>query len=83
MKPENGPHLKQTQLAAKYPSEEECYIRRLGSAFLLHWDEFPEDLRAKILAEAASVWDREFDIPHVARKLDLFIERYREHFSKR
>ncbi len=67
---------KPDQFAFKYPSEDEPYIRRLGSAVLLHWSELPEDFRAKILAEAASVWDREYNIPQIARKLEAFIKRH-------
>jgi hypothetical protein len=76
MKPANDLSLRQNQSATKYPSEDECYIRRFGSALLLHWSELSEDLRNKILADAACAWDREMDIPHIARKLDIFIRRY-------
>lgn len=64
------------QFSFKYPSEDEPYIRRLGSALLLHWAEIPEEVRARILAEAATVWDREFHIPQIAKKLDAFIKRH-------
>lgn len=70
-----APQPKQDQFAFKYPSEDEPYVRRLGSAVLLHWAELPEELRAKILAEAATVWDREFHIPQIARKLEAFVKR--------
>lgn len=66
----------QDQFAFKYPSEDEPYIRRLGSAMLRHWAELPEELRAKILHEAAGVWDREFHIPQIAKKLDTFVKRH-------
>ncbi len=64
------------QFAYKYPSEDEPYVRRLGSAVLIHWNEIPEDVRARILAEAASVWDREFHIPQIGRKLEAFVKRH-------
>ncbi len=64
------------QFAYKYPSEDEPYVRRVGSAALIHWAEIPEELRAKILAEAATVWDREFHIPQIARKLEGFVKRF-------
>jgi hypothetical protein len=67
---------KPDQFTFKYPSEDEPFIRRLGSAVLLHWSEVPEELRAKILTEAASVWDREYNIPQIARKLEAFIRRH-------
>ena len=60
----------------KYPSEDEAYIRRLGAAVLLNWAELPEELRAKLMAEACTVWDREFHIPQIAKKLDAFIKRH-------
>ena len=71
-----APLPQQDQFTLKYPSEDEPYIRRLGSALLLHWGEIPEEVRAKILAEAATVWDREFHIPQIARKLDTFVKRH-------
>ena len=67
----------QDEFAHKYPSEDEPYIRRLGSALLAHWAEVPEDLRVKILAEAATVWDREYHIPQIGKKLDTFIRRHK------
>ena len=36
----------------------------------------PDDLRAKILAEALTVWDREYNIPQLAQKLEAFVKRY-------
>ncbi len=60
----------------KYPSEDEVFIRRLGSATLANWSALPEELRAKILAEAITVWDREYNIPQLAQKLELFVKRY-------
>ena len=80
MKPANDQFPKQNQSAGKYPSQDECYVRRLGSALLINWDALSEDLRNKILADAASVWDREFDIPRLVRKLDDFVKRHRARF---
>jgi hypothetical protein len=62
--------------AFKYPSEDEPFVRRLGSAALAHWSELPEDVRAKILTEAITVWDREYNIPQLAQKLEAFVKRY-------
>jgi hypothetical protein len=62
--------------AFKYPSEDEPFVRRLGSAVLARWSELPDDLRAKILAEAGQVWDREYNIPQLAQKLETFVKRY-------
>jgi hypothetical protein len=83
MSPANDRFVERSLLAGKYPSEDECYVRRFGSALLLHWDELPEDLRNKILVDAASVWDRELDIPHIARKLDAFVKHYLARFSQK
>jgi hypothetical protein len=74
--PVKAPLPKQDEFAFKYPSEDEPYIRRLGSALLVHWSAIPEEVRAKILSEAATVWDREFHIPQIARKLDAFVKRH-------
>ncbi|HEY0282572.1 MAG TPA: hypothetical protein VGC27_08115, partial [Rhizomicrobium sp.] len=52
-KPVKAPERK----AFKYPSEDEAFVRRLGSAVLARWSELPEELRAVILAEACTVWD--------------------------
>jgi hypothetical protein len=61
----------------KYPSEDETYIRRLGSATLSLWTGLPPDLQAKLLAEAGQVWDREYNIPNLPAKLQTFVKRRR------
>ena len=60
----------------KYPSEEECYVRRLGSAVMSMWPSLPDEIKAKILAEAAIVWDREYNIAQLPQKLDTFVKRH-------
>jgi hypothetical protein len=60
----------------KYPSEDETFVRRLGSAVLAHWSSLPADARANILAEAANVWDREYNIPQLAAKLEAYVKRH-------
>ncbi len=60
----------------KYPSEAECLVRRLGSAVLSVWPSLPQDIREKILAEAATVWDREYNVAQLPQKLDTFIKRH-------
>ena len=60
----------------KYPSEDEALVRRLGSAVLASWSALPEDIRARILAEALTVWDREYQVPNLEKKLETFIKRY-------
>lgn len=66
---------KPEQPVMKYPSEDEVYVRRLGAALMVHWAELPEELRLKLLDEAATVWDREFHIPQLAKKLEAFVKR--------
>jgi hypothetical protein len=83
MKPANDRFLDQSQSAGKYTSADERYVRRFGSALLLHWDELSEDLRSKIVADAISAWDRELDIPHIARKLDAFVKRHLARFPQK
>ncbi|MBI3678219.1 MAG: hypothetical protein HY243_16540 [Proteobacteria bacterium] len=60
----------------KYPSEEEFYVRRLGSALLANWSSLSSEQREKIAADAVSAWDREYGVSQLAQKLDAFIKRY-------
>jgi hypothetical protein len=60
----------------KYPAEDECLVRRLGSGVLSIWAQVPPDLRVKILEEADLAWDREYGIPNLPQKLDAFVKRY-------
>ena len=60
----------------KYPSEEECLVRRLGSAVLSVWPALPPEIREKILAEATTVWDREYNVAQLPQKLELFVKRH-------
>ncbi|MDE2183518.1 MAG: hypothetical protein KGJ78_10910 [Alphaproteobacteria bacterium] len=60
----------------KYPSEDEPFVRRLGAAALVHWADIPQEVRDRILAEAGQVWDREYHIPQIARKLEVFVKRH-------
>jgi hypothetical protein len=62
--------------AFRYPSEEETLVRRLGSAVLAVWSTLPAEARQRIRAEALSAWDREYYVPGLEKKLDLFIKRY-------
>lgn len=67
---------KPEQPVFKYPSEDEAYVRRFGAALVLHWQEIPEDLRIKLMAEAITVWDREYHVPQIAKKLETFLRRH-------
>jgi hypothetical protein len=55
----------------KYPSEDECLVRRLGSAVIVSWARLPSDVQEQLIAEAKTAWDREF---HVARLGDRLAE---------
>jgi len=61
----------------KYPSEEETFVRRLGSAVLMLWTTLPPETQEKLLAEAILVWDREYNVPGLAAKLEAFVKRRR------
>ena len=61
----------------KYPSEDECLVRRLGAAVITIWAGLPPDAQQKILAEARLVWDREFHVSHLPDKLESILKRGR------
>jgi hypothetical protein len=42
------------QSVFKYPSEDECLVRRLGSAVLASWTALSPELQERILVEAVS-----------------------------
>jgi hypothetical protein len=62
--------------AFRYPSEDECLVRRLGSAVLASWTSLPPDLQQRILAEAATAWDREYGVAQLPQKLESFVRRH-------
>ena len=51
----------------KYPAEEECLVRRLGSAVITAWPLLPREVQEKIFAEAkiSWVWEHCGSIPPV------------------
>ena len=59
----------------KYPAEDEHLVRRLGSALLACWGTLSPDQRDRILAEALTVWDREYHVPALEKKLEVFLRR--------
>ena len=61
--------------AFKYPAEEECLVRRLGSAVIASWAVLPEAVREKLLAEARIAWDREFHVTRLPDRLEAIIRR--------
>ncbi|HEY5048104.1 MAG TPA: hypothetical protein VII49_08810 [Rhizomicrobium sp.] len=60
----------------KYPSEDETFVRRIGSGVLACWSALPPEARERILAEAATAWDREYNIHQLTQKLDEFVRRH-------
>jgi hypothetical protein len=59
----------------KYPAEDECLLRRLGSAVIASWGTLPESVRDRILAEARAAWDREYYVSHLGDKLEAVVRR--------
>lgn len=59
----------------KYPAEEECLVRRLGSGVIAAWAALPEEARERILAEARTAWDREYHVPKLNERLEGIIRR--------
>lgn len=59
----------------KYPAEDECLVRRLGSAVIAVWGTLPEPVRERILAEARVAWDREFHVSHLGDRLETIVRR--------
>lgn len=59
----------------KYPAEEECLVRRLGSGVIAAWASLPEESRERILSEARAAWDREYHVPKLNERLDGIIRR--------
>ena len=58
-----------------YPAEEECLVRRLGSAVITAWPHLPRDVQEKIFDEAKIAWDREHFVSKLPAKLDGIIRR--------
>ena len=60
----------------KYPSEDEVFVRRIGAGALACWASLPPEAREKILAEAATAWDREYNVRQLPQKLEEFVRRH-------
>lgn len=67
--------LKPEPKVFKYPSEDETFVRRIGSGVLACWGSLSPDAREMILAEAAAAWDREYNVPRLQQKLEEFVKR--------
>jgi hypothetical protein len=61
----------------RYPAEEECLVRRLGSALIVHWQELPREVQEKLLSEAKIAWDREYHVPRLPDRLAAIVKRGR------
>ncbi len=59
----------------RYPAEDECLVRRLGSGVIAAWPHLPPEVREKILHEAKIAWDREHFVSKLPAKLDAIIKR--------
>jgi len=59
----------------RYPAEEECLVRRLGSAVITAWPHLPREVQEKIFDEAKIAWDREHFVSKLPAKLDAIIRR--------
>lgn len=59
----------------RYPAEEECLVRRLGSAVISAWPRLPREVQETIFAEAKIAWDREHFVSKLPSKLDAIIRR--------
>jgi hypothetical protein len=59
----------------KYPAEEECLVRRLGSAVVVSWMSLPREAQEKLLAEAKAAWDREYNVPRLPDRLNAILTR--------
>ena len=60
----------------KYPSEDETFVRRFGSGVLACWSTLAPEVRERILAEAATAWDREYNVSKFPQKLEEFAKRH-------
>jgi hypothetical protein len=53
----------------KYPAEEECLVRRLGSGVIAAWPKLPREVQELIFEEAKSAWDRELQVNKLTEKV--------------
>lgn len=60
----------------KYPAEEECLVRRLGSAVVASWAQLPAEAQEKIFSEAKQAWDREYNVPRLGERMAQLLKRY-------
>ncbi len=61
--------------AFKYPAEDECLVRRLGSGVIAAWPNLPREVQEAIFAEARVAWDREHFVSKLPDKMTAIIKR--------
>ena len=59
----------------KYPAEDECLVRRLGSGVIAAWPNLPREVQDMIFEQAKLAWDREFYVSKLSDKLSAIIRR--------
>lgn len=59
----------------RYPAEDECLVRRLGSGVIAAWPHLPPEARQHILDAAKVAWDREHFVSKLSSKLEAIIRR--------
>ncbi len=59
----------------KYPSEDECLVRRLGSGVIAAWPHLPREAQEAIFAEAKIAGDREPFVSKLGDKMTAIIKR--------
>ena len=59
----------------KYPSEDECLVRRLGSGVIAAWPNLPREVQEAIFAQAKIAWDREHFVSKLPDKMTAIIKR--------
>jgi hypothetical protein len=61
-------------LTLKHTDKQEHFLRRLGQAVVLQWDELPDELQDLLIDQAALVTDREEE-PHAASDIENFVRK--------
>jgi hypothetical protein len=62
----------------RYPAEDECLVRRLGSAVVVSWSKLPSEVQDMILTEAKAAWDREFHVARLNERLAVVLWRNKD-----
>jgi hypothetical protein len=59
----------------KYPAEDECLVRRMGSGVIAAWPNLAPEVRAMIFEQAKIAWDREHSVSKLPAKLEAIVRR--------